>query len=266
MAQEQASKASDLITRLNDLHKPGSRDQFAIRRVEKEVESLRDVDRDHYYEFKGIIATLRNDPDEMSAQFKKALNITGFRTEVSWNFAISLSSLGFYIEARKNYEKILDDLKGNPEFLFKFINISFVSGHFIQARDMIQDWKKLIPNEKFKLEKSITECANFLVSEGISENQVEWLSSKVEGFLHNLELYDSNYSFSLETDDNSHFVAGIIGLPKDVDEIVEINLDYSNYFSGLDAPKDLLSKIHFLFVSMEETIYGDKFHSSIQAC
>ena len=264
MDQQKALKGNQLVEQLNELRRKENPDQFTIERIRREAETMRDIDPGGYYSIKGMIATLEKNPEEMRAGFEKALTASGQDPNILGNFATSLSNLGFYIEARNIRERLYPSLKSVPEFGLLLISNTFGTGQFSRALKLIDDWKKIQPDEKHYHEKDILQCAAFIETEGITEIELERLTAKVEEFLHERKFFDSSFFYWVATDEESSFLSGLIRLPIEIDELVELNLEWAEFFSCLQTEENFSDKVHYLFDSLEESTHADKYQPPVQ--
>ncbi|MBF0195329.1 MAG: hypothetical protein HQL71_12275 [Magnetococcales bacterium] len=156
---------------------PIFRFELEIRRLEKVISQYRRQEPIRAFYLLGLAATLREDKEDMRRFFFNSLTHSCNDPDVRHGYAACLSRMGFYQDARKQYEIIYLQDPQDLGVLAELIISSLASGRIQEGVKWIAQWSMLNPNRPFKEADTITKNGALLEKFGISDDQVEHLQS-----------------------------------------------------------------------------------------
>ena len=133
-----ATKAAELIRRLSTLANKVEVGEFELRQVEHEANSLLQVDAEQAYQILGGVASLRGDKEGVHREHKRSLKLSGEAATSLRNYAVSLAIVSEFETARKAIQKAFRKDPTDQETLVRSILFSMMSGHFLEARELIE--------------------------------------------------------------------------------------------------------------------------------
>ena len=133
-----ATKAAELIRRLSTLANRVEIGDFELRQMEQEAAKLLQVDAEQAYQILGGVAALRGDAEGVHREHKKALKLSGEAATSLRNFAVSLAIVSEFEAAQETIQKAFSKDPTDQETLVRSILFSMMSGHFLEARELIE--------------------------------------------------------------------------------------------------------------------------------
>ena len=132
-----ATKSAELIERLGDLANVLEINDFDLRQLEREARRLLAADAAGAYEILGAVASLRGDAESVHGEHKRALNLSRESHDSLYNYAVSLGVIGDFDGAREAACKAFKKAPTDRETLMRCIEFSTMSGHLLEARQLI---------------------------------------------------------------------------------------------------------------------------------
>ena len=146
-ALARATKAFELIERLNAITCADEANDLALRRIEREAQALMDADPVGAHTALGAVAVLQGRIDAVRRHHRIALQQSGHSAEAYRNYSVSLMDLGEMIEA---FETVREAVRRAPDdggALRHLILVALGSAHFREARDHCDRWNTLFPGD-----------------------------------------------------------------------------------------------------------------------
>ena len=157
--------------------------EFELKRLERIAAEHRRHDPVRAFYLLGLIATLKEDAEVMRGHFRNALLHSGDDTDVRHGFGACLARLGYYSEAREQYELLYRETPDDLDLLAELIVTSLAAGRIQDGVRWIQQWSKLNPDRPFEEAETISQSGALLEKFGISDDHVERLQGLAMGIL-----------------------------------------------------------------------------------
>lgn len=133
-----ATKAAKLFRRLSTFANRAEISDFELRQMEHEANRLLQADAEQAYQILGGLAALRGDAEGVHREHERALKLSGEEATSLRNFAVSLAVVSEFEAAREAIRKAFRKDPTNQETLARAILFSMMSGHFLEARELIE--------------------------------------------------------------------------------------------------------------------------------
>jgi len=181
--------SSEITDKLNYLSYKERHDPFILKRFEQLANNILAKQPSNAYKILGAVATLSKNINELRYNHEMALQYSTNLTEDYYNYAISLTKLGFLTESIINSKLCFEYNHAYLENLVLLIeNYNFL-GDFRNSMKYLKNWNKLKPNEKYKDYKLITDAYEFTKKSSLKQNV---LMDFIEGIL---QIFQKNSIF-----------------------------------------------------------------------
>ncbi|MBF0454175.1 MAG: hypothetical protein HQL72_05070 [Magnetococcales bacterium] len=245
----------DALTRLQGIWSspfPLFRFELEIKRLEKVIKEHRRRDPVRAFYLLGLAATLRESKEEMRAHFNNALNHSGNDPDVRHGFAACLSRLGFYIEARKQYEILHNEDPEDLGVLAELIISALASGRIQDGVRWISHWSQVNPDRPFEEAETIEKSGALLEKFGISDDHVERLQSLAMTILEKerKEIKTINYR-GIPEEDPEWIDANLVVDESDEEEVRRLNGQLNQMLASTPTPRRVAELLVFNFSSDE---------------
>ena len=94
-----AAKSKEVFEALEAMESAAHLNEFEVKKLEREAETLVKADAESGYTVLGVIAAMRGDTDGAHAYHKMVLKLTGESANTLYNYATSLAKLGEHTKA-----------------------------------------------------------------------------------------------------------------------------------------------------------------------
>ncbi len=216
--------------------------EFELRRLEKATRAFCRTEPVRAYYLLGLLATLRGRAAETRSCFANALRHSGYDPEVRRGYGVCLVRLGYFSEARGQYEAIFAQDGEDLDVLAELIVTSLATGRIQEGVRWIQRWSTLNPDRPFEETESIAKSAALLEKFGISDDHVERLQRLALGILERESLDVKTIHYRGVPSDEPEWIAADMV----VDESEEIVEGLNGKLSGLlttNAPPPRLAEV-----------------------
>lgn len=177
-----ATKAAELVERINAAAYAGEADDLELRRIERDAQALMAADPVGAHTVLGAVAVLRGRPDEVRRHHRIALEQSGHSAQASRNYSVSLMQLGEMIEAFDAVRGALRRAPDDGDMLRQAILTAIDSAHFREARDYCARWSALSPRSPSPHEPAAKALASAVERKAFREESVR----EVLGIAHDI--------------------------------------------------------------------------------
>ncbi|MBF0447521.1 MAG: hypothetical protein HQL67_04905 [Magnetococcales bacterium] len=244
----------DALTRLQGIWRspiPLARFELEIVRLERVIKEFRRHEPVRAFYLLGLASTLRDDRESMRVHFNNALAHSGNDADVRHGFAACLSRLGFYAEARKQYEILYNDDQEDLGVLAELIISSLASGRIQDGVKWIGHWSQINPDRPFEEAETIAKSGALLEKFGISDDHVERLQSLAMNILEKecKEIKTINYRGVPEED--PEWIDANLVLDDSEEEVERLNNQLNHLMACTPTPDRLAELLVFNFTKDE---------------
>ena len=254
MANDSQDILDTTLTRLQGIWKspfPIFRFELEIKRIENSVMEYRRRDPIRAFYLLGLAATLQEDGLGMKSHFSNALIHSMNDSDVRHGFAACLSRLGFYAEARRQYEILYNGDPDDLAILAELIIASLASGRIQDGVRWIGDWSRLNPDRPFEEAATIVKSGALLERFGISDDHVEGLQLMAMKILAQecKEVKTINYRGIPEED--PEWIDASLVLDDSEEEVERLNRQLNRMLSNSPTPRRIAEVLVFNFSRVE---------------
>lgn len=220
-------KHTELFKKLKEFAEAEQHDEFTLKRLKHEAESLLKVDTASAYMAFGILANVGHDSDSVHTNFQKALSLSPYNANIIANYSASLGFLGFFSEAAdlilKAYNLAPDDLA----ILENAVVYNRLAGRFHQASELISAWEKM--NSGKSHQHGIINTIGFLDERHVKDADLEKLVHVTVTILHEHKIYirPQHVNDFLSEDEDGRYFEYWVALKEPVDRVIELNSELS---------------------------------------
>lgn len=237
-------KYDDLIDRLNDIVRDGSANDFELRRIESEVFSLAKTDAHSSFILRGILACFRNDIEGARRFHKKSLLLRD-DAMTKLQYASSLCNLGQFLEAIKIFEGIYKTEKDNLTLIEHFIDATISSFKYRRALSLLNDWKKLKPNEQHRDDQLVRNVVNLMDELHITDEDVMYVQTAYSSVVEE-GCKIRGRKIMIREEEGFKWLDVEYLVPTTVDDILEKNYAFAKEITGI-ATSNILERLVFRF-------------------
>ncbi len=231
-----------------------SRFEFELRRLEKVVSEHRRMEPIRAFYLLGLIATLNEDHDTMRAHFNNALLHSGGDPDVRHGFGACLARLGFYSEAREQYEVLYDSSPDDLDLLAELIVSSLAAGRIQDGVRWIQRWSELNPDRPFEEAETISQSGALLEKFGISDDHVERLQGLAMSILERERKEVKTINYSGVPVDNPEWIKADLVVDESEEVVEELNGKLSSALNRNQTPRRVAEVVVFGFSSPAQSV------------
>lgn len=195
---------SEITEKLNTLSYKERHDTFVLNRLKQQADKIIAKHPSNAYKLLGAVAALSKDIKELRYNHEMALRYSTKLSEDYYNYAVSLSKLGFKKESIVNstlcYKHNFTDLV-NLDFL---IENYYLIGDINNAMKYLKSWERLKPTEKYKNAELIANISDAIEKSNIKQNVLmDFIEGILEIFQKN-RIYIQNYGIEIIEDGNGN--------------------------------------------------------------
>ena len=242
-------KANSLNKQADSLFGEPDRDEFTIAKLKTEAKQLVPTDPFNGKILLGKLAALEHKIVELRNNFESAIKLQPNNPVGISSYAGSLDFLGFFSEARELGKKAYNLAQGDPIYLTNVIEGSIHSGRFQDALKYLKKWDALMPKERHSIAQQIVQFADFLLSNGISDDSVEMYQQIVSDLMHDSEIYTFEGQRDILEDEDSACLSIMIEINNSLEEIVQLNMKLAEIIARTELPDNLTDHVNYVFVT-----------------
>jgi len=143
MPQYAESILNDLIQQINCLKNNRKRDDLAVRRLKKQVQSLQKNQPERAYMILGMLAVIEHRASEMHAHFQRARQLAPNDSLIVKNYINALANMGMFSAALEVTKILLQNHSGDLEALELAIKNACSACRLHDASEYLQKWQSL---------------------------------------------------------------------------------------------------------------------------
>ncbi len=211
--------------------------EFELKRLERTAESYRRQEPIRAFYLLGLAATLQENAPKMRDYFKNALWHSDADPDVRHGYGACLARLGYFSEAREQYQILYTEDAGDLNLLAELIVTSLAAGRIQEGVRWIQEWSRLNPERPIDEADAIARNGALLERFGVSDDDVERLQKLAMGILERecKEVKTINYT-GMPPDDPQWISADLV--VDESEEVVEaLNYKLAGVYKSAALPK-----------------------------
>lgn len=242
----------DALSRLQGIWRspiPLFRFELEIKRLERSIKKFRVQDPVRAFYLLGLAATLREDKEEMRSCFNNSLTHSGNDPDVRHGYAACLSRLGFYVEARKQYEILHVDEPEDLGVLAELIISSLASGRIQDGVRWIGQWSTLNPERPFEEAETIAKSGALLEKFGISDDHVERLQGLAMKILEQERKEVKTINYRGIPEEEPEWIDASLVVDDSEEEIERLNGQLNRMLANTPTPPRLAELLVFNFAN-----------------
>jgi hypothetical protein len=254
MVTHDPGQLDQALTRLQGIWRspvPLSQFDFEIRRLEKSILECRRKDPIRSFYLLGLAATLRDDKSGMRSHFNNALIHSGNGPDVRHGFAACLSRLGFYIDARKQYEILYQENPEDLSVLAELIISALASGRIQDGIHWISCWSKVSPGRPFKEAETIAKSGALLDKFGISDDHVEHLQTLAMNILEKERKEVKTINYRGIPEEEPEWIDASLIVDDSEEEVERLNGQLNRMLASTPTPRRVAELLVFNFATDE---------------
>lgn len=231
-----ATKTSELIKKLNQLHSRYTVDDLTLARLQREAEQLLKVEPFEAYQILGSLARFKGNKDEVKQYYEKALKLAitnEDKVRALGHYATSVGMMGYYSEAVELTLKVNSIFPYNKIYIENSINFFTRAGLFHRAN-------QIIIQNKIDDYPDISRIVSFMDRYGVTDEALQQVIETAISVLHAHQFFsfpDIRSGFS--SDEATEWFCYEIGVECSVEEFVEMEDELSHRLVELDLPLEL---------------------------
>ena len=228
--------------------------EFELKRLEHAIRGYRRKDPVRSYYLLGLVATLREDCEGMRGYFKNALFHSGNDADVRHGFGACLARLGFFSEAREQYEILFRHDNKDLNLLAELIVTSLAAGRIQDGVRWIQRWSELNPERPFEEADSIARSGKLLERFGISDDHVERLQALALGILERERKVVRTINYQGVPLDDPKWIRADLVLDESEDVVEDLNGKLTNAMTRTATPRRVADVLVFGYLSKTKSV------------
>ena len=244
-------KSAELLNQLADLvESPDVIDEFTLRRLTREAETLIAIDPVNAYIALGRIAELKLDVEEVHSNFERAMRMSKQDSLVWEDYAKSLSLLGYYLEAANLVKAQLNKNISNLELLDVAIEICVTAGLFTVAHNLVEIFNK--KSQEYTSTNTLNNIIAFMQKLQITEDMLAPLFKVHFDILRKHDVIlrktiNSPQIVNIECDKHLQEFRYEIYIPKSVEEVCEMADELAEAVAEIDLHPDVAYHFYPLY-------------------
>ena len=160
---QQAPVSNELVNNLNSMIDSNNFDDLTIKGIENKCkENAQHDDTGVTHEVLIALYCIRNDINKMKKHYQIAIGISDDLSRTNFNYAIALSASGRKFEAFKYFQDAVDLDPTNLSMLSQLIGECVLTGHFYQAKKLLEEWDSKSPNKPYASRHKIEQYYAFM--------------------------------------------------------------------------------------------------------
>lgn len=157
--------------------------EFELKRLERIAGEYRRQEPVRAFYLLALAATLQEDASKMRGYFKNALWHSDNDPDVRHGYGACLARLGYFSEAREQYQILYAEDSGDIDLLAELIVTSLAAGRIQEGVRWIQEWSRLNPDRPIEEAETIARNGALLERFGVCDDDVERLQKLAMGIL-----------------------------------------------------------------------------------
>lgn len=178
-----ATKATELVERINAAAHAGEANDLALKRIEQEAQRLMAAAPVDAHTVLGAVAVLRGRADEVRRHYRIAMEQSGRSAEACRNYSVSLMRLGEMVEAFDAARDALRHAPDDGDVLRQSILAALGAAYFLEARDLCARWSALFPETPSPHQPTADALASAVERKAFREESVR----EVLGIAHDIQ-------------------------------------------------------------------------------
>jgi tetratricopeptide (TPR) repeat protein len=179
------TKTSAITAKINLLLKKASVSPFEVKSLQREIDTLKQIDAGEAYMLGGMLYSLVGDYEQSKLLHEKALKLSS--TIVDYvNYAVSMKRLGRVTEALALYLKVTDINPADKHYVDNVLQLMTFSGDFEKFDYVLSRFKKSNPSFNFDEMSNVSiieSIREHLAKVGVPESEFKFAGSLVESVL-----------------------------------------------------------------------------------
>ncbi len=252
---ELATTSNQLLQELSQLHSMRNIDQFTLKRLQKEAQSLLKSDPLNAHLFLGALAGLKGERSSIHENYKQALTLAPTNPNnaiVLSNYITSLLDIGSFSEAVEPVIKAYDYKLPISEIV---TTILAKAGLFHRVAELIRQDHLVVAADSF-----IFRTERFMDQHGVSDAELQKLIEIAISVLHAHRFFDfrsTRIITEFAEEEDSQWFRYVIKINCSVEEIVDLKYELACQLAEDDLSTELLLNFITAYEFAEEQYGSD---------
>lgn len=242
------SKTFELVDKINAFANSKERDEFTRRALDREIESMKNVDPAIAFAMGGMLAAAIYDESAAKKQFEAARRLRPDDSLIELNYSKALSNLGLARDARETARTIFGRNSGDLHVLDELISLTLLSGRVLEASELIILREQLKPQEEHPNGEIVVELDSFCRRHNLQDDEVEPLLELTLNVLHDAGFYHVSDEFRVAQDGESEWFSWSIEVAKSLETVVELNAKLAETMATVKVSPELSTSLNIMFV------------------
>ncbi|MBF0133852.1 MAG: hypothetical protein HQL75_14865 [Magnetococcales bacterium] len=233
---------------------PKERFQFELRRLEQIVQQYRRKEPTRAFYLLGLLATLREDDAGMRSCFRNALTHSGNDFDVRHGYGSCLARLGFFSEARVQYEILYQEDPEDLDVLAELIVSALAAGRIQEGVKWIHCWSEMNPDRPFEEAETIAKSGALLEKFGVSDDQVERLQALALKILEKERMEVKTINYRGMPEENPQWIDASLVLDEPEDVVEKLNSKLASVLSTNATPRRVADLVVFNYSKEHQSV------------
>ncbi|HIJ85265.1 MAG TPA: hypothetical protein HPQ00_13820 [Magnetococcales bacterium] len=216
---------------------PIGRFEFELKRLVRVAKGYCRKEPTRAYYLLGLLATLQEDVESMRSSFKNALVHSGNDFDVRHGYGSCLARLGFFSEARNQYEILYRENPEDLDVLAELIVSALAAGRIQEGVKWIHCWSDLNPDRPFEEAETIAKSGALLEKFGISDDQVERLQGLALKILEKERKEVKTINYRGMPEENPQWIDASLVLDEPKEVVDDLNVKLASALSSNSTPR-----------------------------
>ncbi|MBF0127340.1 MAG: hypothetical protein HQM02_09035 [Magnetococcales bacterium] len=223
--------------------------EFELKRLERIAMEYRRQEPVRAFYLLGLVATLQEDARQMRAHFKNGLWHSDNDPDVRHGYGACLARLGFFSEAREQYQILYEENRGDLDLLAELIVTSLAAGRIQEGVRWIQEWSRLNPERPIEEAESIARNGALLERFGVSDDDVERLQKLATGILERERTDVKTINYTGIPPENPQWISADLVVDESEEVVEALNHKLAGVLNKTASPPRLAELVVFGYSS-----------------
>jgi tetratricopeptide (TPR) repeat protein len=249
MTPQPKTRFNELIDRLQALDASSERNEFTLRQLKHDIETVASHHRGEGYELFGMLAAHSEDVEETKRCFEAARRLEPRSTKVLLNYAEALNRFGKFSDVRTLLQQAHTLDPSDLLVLNRFIVATALCCRFTDAVSLLGTREKLRVGGLEPWAAEFRKIHLFLAAAGVSDDDGEKIMSYVAEVLQVAKVFDVVTANRVASDEETQWLNVNIKVRRPVDVAVDLNERLAEREARSDLPPSALLNIGAIFIS-----------------
>ena len=208
--------------------------ELEFERVKRDAAQLLDSDAHHAYMALGALAAVRIDVEGIHSNFNAALKLD--KSDVTYhNYAAALAKAGEFEEALPLFKRAQVMVPEDLTALGDYIRCAVHAGNPSLAFELLSEWDRRSPAEKFDLDDTIREIQDFLHARNISQESLQGLHRLAFDVMRKSRIPYEAIGFGLIEDGSTSLYSFDVCVQAEAADALDLNLKLASALAGQET-------------------------------